>query len=259
MKLTGKRAVVTGAASGIGRATAIAMAQAGAKVLACDLSAEIEALGTALGDGSLTATVDVARERDVRRMVELAEQQLGGVDILFANAGVVGAIEPVVDLTAEDWQEVFGVNVMGTFFCLKHVVKHMLERDQQGTIIATASVAGLRAGGGPMPYSASKAAVINLVRNAACQLRGTGIRVNAICPGLVETGMTKPIFDAARAAGKTDKIGQLNPTLRAGQPGEIARLVVALCGDAGSYINGEAIVVDGGLAASLPFIPGKMW
>jgi len=259
MDLSGKRAIVTGAASGIGRASAIAMAQAGATVLACDLDASVDALGEALAEGSSTTTVDVRRERDVKRMVELAVERLGGIDILFANAGVVGAIDPVVDLTAEDWQAVFAVNVTGTFFCIKYVVQHLLAAEQSGTILATASVAGLRAGGGPMPYSASKAAVINLVRNAACQLRGTGIQVNAICPGLIETGMTKPIFEAARAAGKSDRIGQLNPSLRAGRPEEVAQLVVALCGEAGSYVNGEAIVVDGGLAASLPFVPGKMW
>jgi NAD(P)-dependent dehydrogenase (short-subunit alcohol dehydrogenase family) len=101
--------------------------------------------------------------------------------------------------------------------------------------------------------------VINLVRNAACQLAGTGIRVNAICPGLVETGMTQPIFDMARAANKEDRIGQLNPLKRAGTAEEIARVALSLVSEASSYVNGEAVVIDGGLAASLPMIPGRMW
>jgi NAD(P)-dependent dehydrogenase (short-subunit alcohol dehydrogenase family) len=127
-----------------------------------------------------------------------------------------------------------------------------------GSIICTASVAGLRASAGPSPYSASKAGVISLVQTSAMQLTGSGVRVNAICPGLIETGMTKPLFDLARGAGKEDKIGQLNPLRRAGQPDEIAEVALFLASDESSYVNGQAIAVDGGLSSSLPFVPGNL-
>jgi NAD(P)-dependent dehydrogenase (short-subunit alcohol dehydrogenase family) len=127
-----------------------------------------------------------------------------------------------------------------------------------GSIICTASVAGLRAGAGPHPYSASKAGLINLVQTAANSLVGTGVRVNAICPGIIETGMTEPIFAGARAHGKQAKIGQLNPLQRYGQPEEIARVALFLAGDGASYINGQAIAVDGGLSSSLPFSSTKI-
>ena len=121
-----------------------------------------------------------------------------------------------------------------------------------GSIICTASVAGLRSGAGGAAYSASKAGVINLVQSAAQQLSGTGIRVNAICPGLIETGMTKPIYELARERGKADRIGELNPLGRGGEPGEIAKAALFLASDESSYVNGQALVVDGGLSSSHP-------
>ncbi|HEX4893524.1 MAG TPA: SDR family oxidoreductase, partial [Hyphomicrobiaceae bacterium] len=122
-----------------------------------------------------------------------------------------------------------------------------------GSIIATASVAGLRAGAGGPAYSASKAGVINLVKVAATQLAGSNVRVNAICPGLIETGMTQFMFDRARAKGQEGQIGHLNPLKRGGQPSEIAQAALFLASDESSYVNGQAIVVDGGLSASHPF------
>jgi NAD(P)-dependent dehydrogenase (short-subunit alcohol dehydrogenase family) len=129
----------------------------------------------------------------------------------------------------------------------------MVEK-KRGSIICTASVAGLRSGAGGVPYSASKAGVISLVQTAANQLYGTGVRVNAICPGLIETGMTKPIFDFARARGTDQKIGQLNPLRRAGAPGEIAPGAHVLASDDPAYVNGQALAVDGGLSSSLPVV-----
>ena len=135
----------------------------------------------------------------------------------------------------------------------REMVKH-----GRGSIICTASVAGLRFGAGGMPYSASKAGVISLVQTAANQLAGTGVRVNAICPGLTETGMTQPLFDSARARGTDHKLGQLNPLKRAANPGEIAQVALFLASDDASYIDGQAIAVDGGLSSSHPVVPGKM-
>jgi len=128
---------------------------------------------------------------------------------------------------------------------------------KKGAIVCTASVAGIRANAGPTPYSASKAGVISLVQTTANELYGTGVRVNAVCPGLIETGMTKPIFDGARARGNEGKIGQLNPMQRYGQPEEIAAMALFLASDEASYVNGQAFPVDGGLTSTLPFVPRR--
>jgi len=122
----------------------------------------------------------------------------------------------------------------------------------------TASVAGLRSNAGSTPYSASKAAVVSMAQTMAYQLVGSGIRVNALCPGLIETGMTSVLFEAARARGSEGKIGQLNPLRRAGHADEIARVALFLGSDESSYVNGQAWAVDGGLSAGHPFVPGKM-
>src|SRR5208337_1584287 len=135
----------------------------------------------------------------------------------------------------------------------KYAALEMVKR-KQGSIICTASVAGLRSGAGGVPYSASKAGVISLVQTVANQLTGTGIRINAICPGLIETGMTRPIFERARARGSESKIGQLNPLQRCGNPSEIAETALFLASDAASYVNGQAIAVDGGLSTSHPVV-----
>ena len=154
-------------------------------------------------------------------------------------------------------------NTLSVFLAVKHASRAMLKTSDVkkypgGSIIATASVAGLRASAGPTDYSASKAAVINVVQTCAFQLAGTGIRCNAVCPGLIETGMTKVTFDAARQRGTERKIGQLNPLRRGGQPDEVSRMVLFLASDEASYVNAQAIVVDGGLSGSLPFVMGKL-
>jgi NAD(P)-dependent dehydrogenase (short-subunit alcohol dehydrogenase family) len=265
VRLAGKRAIITGAASGIGRASARAFAAQGAALVLADVSEEVFEVARAIvagGGRALALQLDVGDDLAVRSLVARAEDELGGLDIMFANAGISGALAPIFEHGEADFMQVLRVNLLGVFFCIKYAVKSMLAADsgkgRPGAIVCTASVAGLRAGGGPAPYSASKAGVISLVQSTACQLAGTGIRVNAICPGLIETGMTRPIFEMARAAGKADKIGQLNPLRRAGEPEEIAAAVVMLASDEASYLNGQAIVVDGGLSATLPFIPGRL-
>lgn len=259
-RLEGKRAIVTGAASGIGRASAQRIASEGARVWLADIDPSVEVVAEAIraeGGDATAAVVDIGDERAVEGLVARALGELGGLDVCFANAGILSSIAPVLELTRDDWERTFRVNVFGTVACLTHAGKAMVAAGS-GSIICTASVAGLRAGAGPAQYSASKAAVIGLVQAAAFQLGGTGVRVNAICPGLVETGMTQPLFEFARAAGKEHKLGQLNPLRRAGAPGEIAQMVVFLASDESSYVNGQAIAVDGGLSASHPFVPGKM-
>ena len=241
MRLKGKVAIVTGAASGIGRATAALFANEGATVIAADVTAS---------DGVVAA--DAGREADVADLVALALREHGGLDIFFANAGISGGLASLFEQTPEDWQEILRVNLIGPWLAMKHAAPAMKERGQ-GSIIATASVAGLRAGAGGPAYSASKAGVINLVRVAATQLCASNIRVNAICPGLIETGMTRPIYDMARASGKEERLGHLNPLKRGGEPEEIAHAALFLASDESSYVNGHALVVDGGLSISHPF------
>ncbi|WP_129793168.1 SDR family NAD(P)-dependent oxidoreductase [Sphingosinicella sp. CPCC 101087] len=240
-RLAGKVAIVTGAASGIGKASAALFRAEGATVIAADI-AEAEEVVAA----------DAGNEEDVKRLVEQAARDHGGLDIFFANAGISGGLASIFEQTPEDWQEILRVNLIGPFLAIKHAAPLLKERGG-GSIICTASVAGIRAGAGGPAYSASKAGVIRLVQVAATQLVGANIRVNAICPGLIETGMTKGIYDTARAAGKADMIGHLNPLKRGGEAEEIARAALFLASDESSYVNGHALVVDGGLSASHPF------
>ena len=143
------------------------------------------------------------------------------------------------------------VNLIGPFLAIKYAAPLIAQRGG-GSVICTASVAGLRSGAGGAAYSASKAGVINLVQTAAQQLSVSGVRVNAICPGLIETGMTQPLYDLARASGQEERLGELNPLRRGGEPREIAQAALFLASDDSSYVNGTALVVDGGLSSSHP-------
>ena len=185
--------------------------------------------------------------------METAVREFGGLDVCFANAGVSGGMVPLFETTVEQLTQILGINLIGTFLAVKHAARIMVAQ-HRGSIICTASVAALRSGAGGVPYSASKAGVISLVQTAANQLYGTGVRVNAICPGLIETGMTQPIFDQARSRGTEHKIGQLNPLRRAGAPIEIAHMALFLASDDASYVNGQAVAVDGGLSSSHPVV-----
>ena len=254
-RLEGKIAIVTGAGSGIGRASARLFAAEGAKVVLFDKTDAVTAVAqdiAATGAGAVAMIGDAGEEGDIEALVARAQSEFGGLHVTFANAGITGGVRGgFFDATPEHWAEVLRVNLIGPFLAVKHAAGAI--RDSGGgAIICTASVAGLRSGAGPAQYSASKAGVINLVQTAAQQLAGTGVRVNAVLPGLTETGMTKPMYDGARAAGKEDRIGQLNPLLRGGEPEEIAAAALFLASDDASYVNGQALAVDGGLSSSHP-------
>ena len=176
------------------------------------------------------------------------------VDIVCNNAGITGQYVGPEGWDGEDWKKVFSVNILGAVYSTKHVAKHMKERGS-GAIVNTASVAGIRSGAGGNAYSASKAALINFTQTSACDLGGYNIRVNAVCPGLIQTGMTKPVFDYAREKGKWDKLGSRCELRRFGRPEEIANAILFLASDEASYITGQALPVDGGNTASLN-LPG---
>ena len=255
-RLEGKRAIVTGAASGIGRASALLFAREGAAVLAVDKTRdaveETVAQITAAGGKGVAMTADAGNEADVQAYVARALAAFGGLDVVYANAGISGGMVPLFEQTVEHWQEILRVNLIGPFLALKHAGQHMVKQGS-GSLVCTASVAGLRANAGGNPYSASKAGIISLVQTAANSFFGTGVRVNAVCPGLIETGMTKPIFDYAKARGSAANLGQLNPLLRYGEPQEIAAMALFLASDDASYVNGQAFAVDGGLSSTHPF------
>lgn len=255
-RLSGKRAIVTGAGSGIGRASAVLFALEGAKVVAVDRvedAVDETAAIIRMAGGTVTSVAaDVGNEEAVKGFIDHCVEQHGGLDVIYANAGISGGMVPLAEQTVDYWAEILRINLIGPFLAIKHAAPHMI-RQGKGSIICTASVAGLRANAGGTPYSASKAGIISLVQTTANEFYGTGVRVNAICPGLIETGMTKPIFDNARARGTDTKIGQLNPLKRYGVPEEIAHMALFLASDDASYVNGQAIAVDGGLSSTHPF------
>ncbi|WP_294313563.1 SDR family NAD(P)-dependent oxidoreductase [uncultured Sphingomonas sp.] len=253
-RFTDKSIIVTGAGSGIGRAAAMAFAAEGGRVLAADLTDGADATADAIRQAGGTAEalrIDAGSEADVVRAIDLAYERFGGLDIMFANAGISGGMANIFDTDVALITDVLRVNLIGPFLAIKHAAPRIAERGG-GAIVLTASVAGIRSGAGSPAYSASKAGVINLAAVAAQQLSGSNVRVNAICPGLTETGMTKPTFDYAREAGKMDRVGRLNPLRRGAQPEELAKVALFLASDDASYVNGQALAVDGGLSSSHP-------
>jgi NAD(P)-dependent dehydrogenase (short-subunit alcohol dehydrogenase family) len=258
-RLSGKAAIITGAGSGIGRASAILFAQEGASLVIADKAETVDETAKMVaeaGGKAVALTGDAGDEAFVETLVKRAVSEYGGLDVAWANAGISGGWTTFDEQDAKFWSEILRVNLIGAFLLVKQAARVMVPAGK-GSIICTASVAGIRSGAGGTPYSASKAGVISLAQTSANEFYGTGVRVNAVCPGLIETGMTKLIFDGARARGNEDKIGQLNPLTRGGAPIEIANAGLFLASDESSYVNGQAIVVDGGLSSSHPVVRRK--
>ncbi|KAL8861760.1 MAG: hypothetical protein Q9178_001961 [Gyalolechia marmorata] len=264
--------ILTGANSplGIGRASAHQFAHNGARaIFLCDFSNDFLSVHERELN-SLYPLVDIhARQFDasdeeaVKAVVDEALAKYGRLDILFANAGIVGTNELFCDIQADQFMKTLRTNVLSVFLATKYASLAMQRTSPSkpypsGSIIATASVAGLRSNAGSTDYSASKAAVISLMQTTSYQLAGIGIRCNAICPGLIETGMTGAMYEVARKRGTEGKIGQLNPMRRGGVADEVARVALFLGSDEASYVNGQAWAVDGGLSAGHPFVPGKL-
>jgi len=247
--LEGKVAVVTGAASGIGRASALLFARSGAKVVLADLNTqggeEAAALCAQSGNPAIFQRTDVASEADVAALVGRATGAFGRLDILFNNAGFGGAAGPIEDVPVEDWDRTLAVCVRGPFLGIKHAVRPM-RACGGGAIISTASTVGPRGFADLVAYSTAKAAVINLTRSAALQLAQDMIRVNCIAPGVINTPGLVGRRDYDRA--RQDEINiNAQPLPVAGQPEDVAQAALFLASDAARFITGETLVVDGGV------------
>lgn len=253
-RLEGKVAVITGGASGIGRATVRRFLDEGASVVVADLN---EANGAATvseaqqrghGERVCFEAADVAEEADVQRLVASAVARFGRLDCLFNNAGVGGAVGSILETDVEDWDRTFAIMTRGVFLGIKHGARAMIDAEIHGSIINTASVAGLSGGAGPIAYSAAKAAVINLTRAAARELAAKRVRVNAICPG----GILTPLIDRAGGGAVAAMLAKLQPWPDHGTPEDIAGAALFLASDDARFVTGEALVVDGGLTAAGP-------
>lgn len=256
--------------TGIGRASAHQYAQNGAKaVYICDfadqyLETHKREMASLYPECEVHCIkMDVGDEAQVKDVVDKCMAKYGRLDIMFANAGVVGVPNTYEHITSEAYMNTMRVNSLGVFLCAKYAAMAMQKTSADkkytgGSIIGTASVAGLRSNAGGTDYSASKASVISLAQTLSYQLAGTGVRVNALCPGVIETGMTKIMYDHARSRGTEKKIGQLNPLQRGAVADEVARAALFLGSDEASYVNGQAWAVCGGLSAGHPFVPGKL-
>ena len=253
-QLVGKVAVITGGASGIGRATVLRFLSEGANVVAADLNektgAETVELAHQAGYGNRVRfrRCDVAQEAEVEATIAFAVTEFGRLDCMFNNAGLGGAFGPITQIAVEDWDRTFAVMVRGVFLGIKHATRAIVSHREGGTIINTASIAGLSAGAGGVAYSTCKAAVINLTRSAAVELAGEKIRVNAICPG----GTLTPLVHRGHEADLEPLFREAQPWPEAGRPEHMADVALFLASDQSRFITGEFLVVDGGLTALGP-------
>ena len=251
-RLQGRVAVITGGAAGIGAATVRMFIEEGANVVIGDMNADagqqLVAELTEEGDGDRVRfqAVDVSEESQVTDLMNVAQSAFGGLDIVFNNAGIGGAIGPTLEVDVDHWDQTFAVMARGVFLGIKHGGRAMRDSGRGGSIINTASIAALSGTGGPLAYSATKAAVVNITMNAAVELAHLNIRVNAVCPGIIFTDLMHRGNDA-RAEQTIEKI---QPMQTRGEPEHIASMVRFLASDESSFVTGTTQVVDGGYLAN---------
>lgn len=248
----GRVALVTGGASGIGRAAALAFAEAGARVIVSDIDYDGGTLTADrirdVGGEASFVRADVALPEDVAALIEATVQTYGRLDFAYNNAGIEGALTPLHAYPDDAFDRVIAINLKGVWLCLKHEIAQLLAQGGGGAIVNTASVAGLRGAGILSAYSASKHGVVGLTKSAAQTYAGQGIRVNAVCPGVIDTPMVDRA-DVATSGGFSATSVPRQPLGRKGRPEEIAATVVWLCSDAASFVTGAAMPVDGGMTA----------
>ena len=252
--LEGKSALVTGAGSGIGRATSLEMARNGARVAVADVNEEggretVDAIEKAGGE-AIFVRADVTSSQEVQNLIRTTVETFGRLDCAVNNAGIGGTRQDgrrfaTHEYPEEMWARILAVNLTGVFLCLQHEIRQMLEQGG-GAIVNIASIAGL-VGGFGTPYTASKHGVVGVTRNSALEYARSGIRVNAVCPGVVETPMVAAVFGAV--PGLEDRWREVEPIGRFSAPSEIAAAVTWLCSDAASFVTGVALPVDGGWTA----------
>ena len=259
MRLTGKVAVITGGASGMGKASVLRFLAEGARVVVADYNAASgaatieEAAAAGHRDAVDFIRTDVASEADVEAMLQRALRRFGRLDVVFNNAGVGGAIGPLTETTVGDWDYTMDVLAKGVFLGIKHAARVLRAQGQGGSIINTASIAALSGDGGPLVYSAAKAAVLSLTRSAAVELARDRIRVNAICPGFIAT----PLAELDRPDETRARFAAAQPWPDFGRGEHIAGAALFLASDDAEFVTGEALVVDGGLTAAGPELSKK--
>ena len=249
-ELRGKVAIVTGGTSGIGRDTAVLFAKAGAKVVVAgrreaEGKETIDLIRAAGGDGLLVKT-DVSRAADVLALVQKTVEKFGRLDVAFNNAGIEGSWSPIAEQSEEDWDSTVDINLKGVWLCLKYEIQQMLKQGGGGVIVNMASVAGFIGSAGAATYCASKHGVMALTKSAALETARSGIRVNVVCPAVIETPMGERLWGAPEA--KKFALG-LHPIGRFGRPEEIADAVLWMCSDGASFMTGQSLVLDGGFLA----------
>jgi NAD(P)-dependent dehydrogenase (short-subunit alcohol dehydrogenase family) len=249
-ELEGKVGLVTGGSSGIGRHTALLFARAGANVV---IAGRREAEGQetvdlirADGGDSLFVKTDVSKAAEVEALIQKTVEKFGRLDIAFNNAGIEGVWVPIVRQSEEDWDRTIAVNLKGVWLCLKYEIRQMLKQGGAGAIVNMASVAGLIGSAGAGAYSASKHGVIGLTKTAALENAKSGIRINAVCPAVIETPMGERLFGAPAVR---ESVVALHPIGRFGRPEEIAEAVLWMCSDRASFMTGQSLVLDGGFLA----------
>ena len=255
-ELRGKVGIVTGGTSGIGRDAAVLFAKAGAKVVVAgrreaEGKETIDLVRAAGGDGLFVKT-DVSQAADVQALIQKTVEKFGRLDVAFNNAGIEGNWLPIAEQSEEDWDRTIAINLKGTWLCLKYEIQQMLKQGSVGAIVNMASISGLIGSAGAATYCASKHGVMALTKSAALENARNGIRVNSVCPAVIETPMGERIFGAPEM--KKYALG-LHPIGRFGTPMEIAEAVVWMCSDRASFMTGQSLVLDGGFLAG-PNPPG---